>query len=174
MPSAPWQHTAQHFRSLRQVQETNHSGKEPPFSAVGNTSVRETLRHCTEDTKSPLEVERAWFFLRALVVPMHLPLATSTSPHACRFRRLSCGYHCQHSCEQNGLNSGRAIAQAVRQWPLTAETGVQSWVTTRELLCSRSFPLVINITPLLKSRLSVFPEVCHSPDQTQCYHILGL
>lgn len=35
---------------------------------------------------------------------MHLPLATSASPNACRFRKLSCGYQCQHSLDRMALN----------------------------------------------------------------------
>jgi hypothetical protein len=82
------------------------------------------------------------------------------------------------------LINGRAMAQAVSRWPVTAETrvrvrvdpcgicGGQSGTRAGFSPSSSVFPVNI-IPPLLHIHLSPPYEVCDSSDQTAHYHHLG-
>jgi hypothetical protein len=77
-------------------------------------------------------------------------------------------------------------AQEARRWLITAETWVQSWISSSEIPVGRSgtgidflrvpwFCLLIFIALLLHTHQQVPPphEVCDNPDQAAHYYTLG-
>jgi hypothetical protein len=108
-------------------------------------------------------------------VDLQVHTSVSEKHNASVFNSFHCTYHIWPYLESGA-----------RRWLFTAETRVQSRVTSSEIHGGRSgwdysrfvsqffgAPLLIIIPPLLHTHLSPPYEVCDSPDQAAHYHTLG-